>query len=64
MLFRQDWGAPAYADAYVLLGGIFEKQGKEAEAVGVYNKGLATEGTPDQYKLGLLTALCLRTRMS
>ena len=42
---------PAYADAYVLLGGIFEKQGKKAEAEEVYNKGLAVEGIPNQYKV-------------
>ena len=42
---------PAYADAYVLLGGIYEKQGKKAEAEGVYNRGLAVEGMPDQYKV-------------
>jgi tetratricopeptide (TPR) repeat protein len=42
---------PAYADAYVLLGGIYEKQGKRAEAEGVYNKGLAVERLPDQYKI-------------
>ncbi len=42
---------PAYADAYVLLGGIYEKQGKKAEAEGVYNRGLAVEGIPDQYKV-------------
>ena len=42
---------PAYADAYLLLGGIYEKQGKKAEAENVYKKGLSTEGLPDQYKL-------------
>src|SRR5208283_811517 len=42
---------PAYADAYVLLGGIYEKQGKKAEDEGVYNKGLAADGIPDQYKV-------------
>ena len=41
---------PAYADAYVLLGGIYEKQGKKAEAQKVYNKGLAVDGIPNQYK--------------
>ena len=41
---------PAYADAYVLLGGIYEKQGKKAQAEG-YNKGLAVESMPDQYKV-------------
>ena len=42
---------PAYADAYILLGGIYEKQGKRAEAERVYNKGLAVDGIPDQYKV-------------
>lgn len=42
---------PAYTDAYMLLGGIYEKQGKKAEAMSVYAKGLAVEGIPDQYKL-------------
>lgn len=35
---------PAYAEAYVLLGGIYEKQGKKAEAEEVYIKGIALEG--------------------
>ena len=48
---------PAYADAYVLLGGIYEKQGKRAEAEKVYNKGLAAEGIPDQYKLRMKVRL-------
>ena len=42
---------PGYADAYVLLGGIYEKQGKKAEAMSVYNKGMDAQGIPDQYKL-------------
>ena len=42
---------PGYADAYVLLGAIYEKQGKKAEAEGVYNRGLAVEGMPDHYKV-------------
>ncbi len=48
---------PAYADAYVLLGGIYEKQGKKEEAEGVYNKGLAVEGIPDQYKVRMKVRL-------
>ena len=48
---------PAYADAYVLLGGIYEKQGKKAEAEEVYNKGLAVEGIPDQYKVAMKARL-------
>jgi len=42
---------PANPDAYLLLGGIYEKQGKKAEAEKVYKKGLSAEGIPDQYKL-------------
>ena len=48
---------PAYADAYVLLGGIYEKQGKKAEAEGVYNRGLAVEGIPNQYKVAMKARL-------
>ena len=47
---------PAYADAYVLLGGIYEKQGKKAQAEG-YNKGLAVESMPDQYKVRMKVRL-------
>jgi tetratricopeptide (TPR) repeat protein len=42
---------PGYANAYALLGAIYEKQGKKAEAERVYDKGVSTEGIPDQYKL-------------
>jgi tetratricopeptide (TPR) repeat protein len=42
---------PAYADAYVLLGGIYEEQGKTPEAERVYSRGLAVEGMPDKYKV-------------
>ena len=41
---------PSFGDSYVLLGGIFEKQGKKSEAEKVYRKGLAAEGIPDSYK--------------
>ncbi len=41
---------PRYGDAYVLLGGIYEKQGMKGEAEKVYNRGLAVDGIPDQYK--------------
>lgn len=49
--------SPAYADAYVLLGGIYEKQGKKAEAETVYNRGLVTAGIPAQYKVRLKVRL-------
>jgi predicted Zn-dependent protease len=42
---------PAYADAYVLLGGIYEKQGNRAEAESVYKRGLAADGMPNHYKV-------------
>jgi predicted Zn-dependent protease len=48
---------PGYADAYVLLGAIYEKQGKKAEAEGVYSRGLALEGMPDQYKVRMKVRL-------
>ena len=42
---------PDSADAYILLGGICEKQGKGAKAEEVYNKGLAVASIPFPYKL-------------
>jgi tetratricopeptide (TPR) repeat protein len=48
---------PAYADAYVLLGGIYERQGKKNQALEVYNKGLAVEGIPDQHKVRMKVRL-------
>ena len=42
---------PAYADAYVLLGGIYERQGKKAEAETVYTRGLAAPSIPPSYKI-------------
>ena len=48
---------PAYGDAYVLLGGIYEKQGKKSEAETVYSKALATEGIPDDYKYRIAAQL-------
>jgi tetratricopeptide (TPR) repeat protein len=41
---------PLYADSYLLLGGIYEKQGKESEAERIYGKALALEGIPPQYR--------------
>jgi Tfp pilus assembly protein PilF len=41
---------PAYADSYLLLGGIYEKQGKKEEAEKIYKKALETDGIPDQDK--------------
>jgi tetratricopeptide (TPR) repeat protein len=42
--------APAYADAYLLLGGIYEQDGKKVMAERVYRQGLAAEGLPDGHK--------------
>jgi tetratricopeptide (TPR) repeat protein len=42
---------PAYADAYLLLGGIYEKQGKPAEAVETYNRGLSAKDIPERYRI-------------
>ena len=41
---------PLYPDSYLLLGGIYEKQGNRSEAERVYGKALAVEGIPAQYK--------------
>ena len=41
---------PAYADAYLLLGGTYEKQGRKEEAEKIYKKALETDGIPDQDK--------------
>ena len=48
---------PRYGDAYVLPGGIYEKQGEKVDAEKLYTKGLATEGMPDQYKLRMKVRL-------
>jgi Tfp pilus assembly protein PilF len=41
---------PAYADSYLLLGGIYEKQGKKDEAEKIYKKALEIDGISDQDK--------------
>jgi tetratricopeptide (TPR) repeat protein len=48
---------PAYADAYDLLGGTYEKQGKKEEAEKIYKKALETEGIPDRIKLRMAARL-------
>ena len=40
---------PFYGDGYLLLGEMYEKQGKKVEAVRVYNRGLAAGDMPAQY---------------
>ncbi len=42
---------PAYADAYLLLGVIYEKQGKPAKAVETYNQGLSAKDIPERYRI-------------
>jgi Flp pilus assembly protein TadD len=41
---------PAYADAYLLLGGIYEEQGKKSEAREMVGNAFGVEGIPDQVK--------------
>jgi tetratricopeptide (TPR) repeat protein len=48
---------PAYADAYLLLGGIYEQQGNETKAEEVYKRGLAADGVPEIQKLRIKTQL-------
>jgi tetratricopeptide (TPR) repeat protein len=48
---------PAYADSYLLLGGIYEKQGKKGEAEKIYKKALETDGIPDQDKFRIRAEL-------
>jgi tetratricopeptide (TPR) repeat protein len=48
---------PAYADAYVLLAGIYEKQEKKADAEEVYDKELAVPSMPLPYKVRMKARL-------
>lgn len=51
---------PSYPYTYLLLGSIYEIQGKRAEAEQLYDKALTDEGIPESYKLrirGKLDAL-------
>ena len=41
---------PAHFDAYLLLAGIYEKSGKKENAEKVYNKALALEGAPENFR--------------
>jgi Tfp pilus assembly protein PilF len=41
---------PSYPDSYLLLGSIYEKQGRRAEAEQLYGKALANEQVPESYK--------------
>lgn len=42
---------PAYADAYLLLGGIHEQRGNRREAAEIYKRGIAAEGIAEIQKL-------------
>ncbi len=44
---------PDYADAYLLLGQILERQGDKARAKEVYSKGLAAEGIAENARLAM-----------
>jgi len=48
---------PAYLDAYLLLAGIYEKQGKKDDAERVYNKALAVERAPEAFSSHVRTKL-------
>lgn len=48
---------PTYPDAYLLLGEIYEKQGKKAQAVKVYQQALAVEGISPKAKEYIKTRL-------
>lgn len=48
---------PGYADAYLLLGGVIEKQGAKDRAREVYRAGLAVEGMPANAKLAMQSRL-------
>jgi Tfp pilus assembly protein PilF len=41
---------PRYLDAYLLLGGIYEKEGKKEDAKKIYNRALALEGVPEGFR--------------
>jgi predicted negative regulator of RcsB-dependent stress response len=40
----------AFADAYLLMGEIYENRGKKKEAKAIYIQGLAIEGIPEKYR--------------
>lgn len=44
---------PAYGDAYILLGGIHQRQGNKAQAEVTYKQGLSVESLPHQYRARL-----------
>ena len=48
---------PSYLDAYLLLAGIYEKLGRRKDAEKVYNKALAIEGAPENFRDHVRTKL-------
>ncbi len=48
---------PTYADAYLLLGGVYEEQGNRDEAERLYLQGLAVEGMPMRHKIAVKARL-------
>jgi tetratricopeptide (TPR) repeat protein len=48
---------PVHFDAYLLLAGIYEKSGKKEDAEKVYNKALALEGAPENFRNHVRTKL-------
>jgi len=49
--------SPSYADAYLLLGSIFEKEGDELRARDVYRRGLTARGMPESRRLAMQARL-------
>ncbi|NLJ27875.1 tetratricopeptide repeat protein [Desulforhabdus amnigena] len=48
---------PVHSDSYLLLGSIYEKQGKKEEAERIYKRALETKGIPDIYKYSIAVRL-------
>jgi tetratricopeptide (TPR) repeat protein len=48
---------PSYPDSYLLLGSIYENQGRRAEAEQIYAMALASELVPERYKFALRARL-------
>lgn len=48
---------PSYPDSYLLLGSIYENQGRRAEAEQLYGKALANEQVPESYKFPIRAKL-------
>lgn len=42
---------PSFPDAYLLLGSIYEKQGKKSDAAAIYDKGFTVASIPAPYKI-------------